>query len=139
MSLRSQVSLDLITCLASFTDNRDPWTRSEACEAATALLNNHLSQLTASDPQALSQILINLLQTRIKPLFSKTNTPVLTDQNRKALYPLPIPLEGSTAEVELKPWKFREVYILTVFRWILNQLDVCLFPYSQLTHPHLRN
>ena len=138
-ALRCPVSLDLLACLASFTDSRDPWTRLEACEAATGLLNDHLSQLAASDSQTLSPILINLLETCVKPLFSKTKTSLLTDQSRKALYPLPSPLEGSAAETELKPWKFHDVYILTVFRWILNHLDVCLLLYLSLTHPVLRN
>ncbi|MCJ1250460.1 hypothetical protein MMC30_007688 [Trapelia coarctata] len=119
---RSSPDLDLVTCLASFTDERDLWTRSEALEAAEALLNRYLSRFTADDRNALTKLLIGLLQTRVRPHFAKSKSNAITDQGRKSAYPQSSAVDASEAEVEIKPWKFREVYIVTVFRWILLNL-----------------
>ncbi|MCJ1396759.1 hypothetical protein MMC18_009651 [Xylographa bjoerkii] len=115
----------LVTSLASFTDSRDPWTRSEASGTANALLLDVLGRASATDPMALSKLLASLLQDRVKPSFTKTKNPSITEQGRKANYRQLDVMDFSNSEVELKPWKFRDVYIMTVFRWILGKLDVC--------------
>lgn len=130
-SLHSEASpdLDFVSCLASFTDSGDPWTRPEALEAATTLLDGYLS-LKANEDRIASQLLTNLLQTRIRPRFAKSKSYTITEQGRKAAFPLPSAADSSEREAEVKPWKFREVFIVTVFRWILLRLNV-RFPLNE--------
>lgn len=125
--------LDLVTCLASFTDDRDPWTRPEAEEAAKSLLDRHLERLTTGDPNTLTPLLTNLLQTRVKPRFAKSKANTVTEQGRKAAYPLSNAVDISEAETEIKPWKFGVVYLMTVFRWILLHLNVRLSSQQRLS------
>ena len=70
------------------------------------------------------QLATDLLKEKIKPLFAKSKNPAITAAGRKAISPLPVPIEHSIDESELKPWKCRDVYIVTVFEWALRQLDV---------------
>ena len=111
--------VSILTCLASFTDLNDPWTCSEARDYAYSLLADH----TASGK--LSSAFTRLLHERIKPLFAKTNNPAITQQGRRAIDPLP---SSATAHSDLnddaKPWKYRNAYSVTVFRWVLEHLDV---------------
>jgi len=130
-SLHSESSpdLDLVSCLAFFTDARDPWTQPEALEVATTLLDSYLS-LKANEDQVASQLLTNLLQTCVRPRFAKSKSNAITEQGRKAAFPLPSAADSSEVEAEIKPWKFREVFIVTVFRWILLRLNV-RFPLNE--------
>ncbi len=109
----------IFTCLASFTDSSDPWTCPEAREHAYSLSEHYAASA------ALSTILTGLLQARVKPLFARTKNPAITQEGRKAIDPL---LSAATAHSDLdgetKPWKYRDAYIVTVFQWILNHLDV---------------
>ena len=118
-------SLDIVTFLASFTDPRDPWTRPEASETANALLVDLLRHGQKATPKFPSVLLASLLQDRVKPSFARIQTSTITEQGRKAKFRLPSAVDFNDSEVELKPWKFRDVYILTVFRWIMGKLDVC--------------
>ena len=109
----------VLTCLASFTDLDDRWTDPKAMEYACSLSEDY----AASDN--LPPTLTEILQDRVKPLFAKTNLPAITRQSRKAIDPVP---SASTAhsdlEAEAKPWKYRDAYIVTVFRWVLSHLNV---------------
>ena len=111
--------INILTCLASFTDLNDPWTCSKARDHAYSL-----SEIYAASGN-LSTILAGLLQERIKPLFVKTTNPAITQQARKAIDPLPIAVAAhSEVDCEAKPWKYRNAYIVTVFQWLLEHLDV---------------
>ena len=136
---QSAPALDLITCLASFTDIRDSWTRPEALETATTLLDCYLNRVTADDPNAFIKLLITLLQTRVRHRFAKSKPDAITEKGRKIAFPLPSAVATSEAEAETKIWRFRDVYIVTVFRWILLHLTVCLPPQQTIpssnSHP----
>ena len=109
----------LLTCLAAFSDEKDPWNSSSAQQEASSLIEDY----TRSDH--LSIVLTSILQERIKPLFSRTGNPAITPQGRKAINPRPSNIAMHTdIDAEVKPWKFRDVYIVTVFRWVLQFLDV---------------
>ncbi|MCJ1439364.1 hypothetical protein MMC27_008756 [Xylographa pallens] len=114
---------DIVTSLAAFTDPRDPWTRPEASETASALLVDLLRCGQTTTPKFLSKMLASLLQDIVRPRFAKTKNSAITEQGRKANYRLPDAVDFGDSEVEMKQWKFRDVPILTVFRWILGQLD----------------
>lgn len=76
-------------------------------------------------PENISGVLHALLHERIKPLFARSKNPAVTQQGRKAIDPLPVNATAhSDIDVEAKPWKYRDMYIVTVFRWVLKHLDV---------------
>lgn len=107
------------TCLASFSDDSDPWTSSQAGDLARSLAEEIIV------PEKISEVLHALLQEKIRPLFAKVKNPAVTQQGRKAIDPLPIDTTAhSDMDVEAKPWKYRDMYIVTVFQWVLKHLDV---------------
>jgi len=107
------------TCLASFGDDSDPWTSSEAGKLARSLAEDMVV------PEKISEVLHALLQEKIRPLFAKVKNPAVTQQGRKAIDPLPIDTTAhSDRDVEAKPWKYRDMYIVTVFQWVLKHLNV---------------
>ena len=110
-----------IACLASFTDTQAPWSSPEASEQATSLLRHRKGE---GDPQMLQDLITDLLRDHVKPRFAKAQNPAITPQSRKAIDPR---YENSVHvgnEEETKPWKYRDPYIITVFGWILDRLDV---------------
>ena len=117
-------AIDLVTCLASYTDSRDPWITPEANHDAGQILQSLLEDAgTATEAKVLSQVLTE----SVKPRFVKSKSPAVTEQGRRVIHPLPQPLEASDTETSNKPWKFRDVYIVTVYRWVLSRLDVSPF------------
>ena len=117
--LIAKPSLGLVTGAATFTDVRDLWTTHEASENALQLLS------TICESEKKTQcLLIEVLKIRIKPLFQKAKNPTITEQARKAVYRTIHLVERVDADDEMKPWKFQNFYILTVFRWILSRLSV---------------
>ena len=123
-TLKDDYNLDLITCLASFTDIGDPWTRPESLADAKRLLDECLQVDLAGDTKRLRHLLANVLEVRIKPLFSKNKSEAITQHGRKAISPLSGALDTTDSEVENKPWKFQCIYTVTIFQWILDQLEV---------------
>ena len=112
-------TLDLVQTLASFTQSRDSWTSAACKDQADSLLERSIKPL-----QNIQALITRLLREKVKPLFAKSKSPNVTEAGRKAISPLPVPIEHSIDETALKPWKYRDVYIVTVFEWTLKQLDV---------------
>lgn len=109
----------ILTCLASFTDLSDPWTYPKARDHACSLSEDYAAAGN------LSSVVTGLLQERIKPLFARTKNSAITQQGRKAIDPLSSATTAhSDLDGEAKPWKYRDVYIVTVFQWVLKHLDV---------------
>ena len=121
--LKNDCDLDLVTCLASFTDERDAWTRPEARREAEDLLEGCSKTASTDNTKSVGDLLTSLLQDRVKPLFAKSKSNTITQQGRKAISPLPGMVESADAETRSKPWKFQNVYIVSVFRWIFSHLD----------------
>ena len=109
----------LFTCLSSFTDSSDPWTCEASNKAALGLLE------VVCRGRNLASVLSRLLQEIIKPAFAKTRNPVITQQARKAVNPLPVDVTlRSDLDGETTPWKYRDVYINTVFGWVIGSLNL---------------
>lgn len=117
-----QLTVSLISCLASFTDLREEWSGQKASEEAHCLLAVLLGSFKAESKSFRSLIGV-LLEQHVKPLFAKTKNPAITSQGRKAIGSAPTNYLLSDPESELKPWKFHDVYVVTMFRWILENLD----------------
>ena len=110
-----------IICSASLTNLDDPWTFEPSHREACKLLNRLPALNYASDSEVL---LTRILQEHIKPAFAKTKKPKLTQQSRKALHPPPVAtLESDDDVVESKPWKYQDMYIPTVLRWVLTKIQ----------------
>lgn len=112
--------LALFVCLASFTYEDDPWNCRRVQQKALALINTYLK------PTLLPRILTRLLSDWVKPLFAKSRSSAITPQGRKSIKSLPTNTH-SDFDIEAKPWKYRKMYIVTVFQWILKQLNVRSF------------
>lgn len=117
-----QHSAALTACLASFTHPKDPWTNEEGFALAGRLLSSHLA-LIKSVSKDFDLLITDLLLDHVKPLFIKSNSSLLTPQARKAISPRPGPAAPSDFEDSSKPWKFNSPHIVTVFQWVLSQLD----------------
>ena len=107
--------------LAAYTDSRDSWTIIKAMKDAEEILDSLFSN---ADGAAQARALNGVLADSVKPRFAKSKNPAVTEQGRKVIHPLPQPLDMSDMETSSKPWKFRDIYIITVYRWVLAQLDV---------------
>ena len=132
--------MDIITALAAFTVEKDPWTTKLAFEKASCILGAYESCIRSKDSSALATLLGDILKRRVKPLFSKTKNPAITPAGRKNVHPVPPPrFDSSLFDPESKPWRFTDVYSITVLTWIMNRYLVCLFslsvPLALLSHP----
>ena len=109
----------IITSLAVFTDEQDPWTTKRSTDRALFVLSIH-DRLSKSP----SVLVDHILRKTLKPLFASSKNPAITPQGRKAIAPLPTKLDTAVLEKDSKPWKYEKRYMITVFRWVLSNLDV---------------
>ncbi|KAL9600388.1 MAG: hypothetical protein Q9219_003238 [cf. Caloplaca sp. 3 TL-2023] len=118
----AEIQSSCTACLASFTRQQDPWTSQEAYGLARSILSRQLDSIR-KDAEAFKKLIEDLLLSHIKPFFVRSRNPILTDQARKAVSPLPRPNAPSDFQSTSKPWKFQSPHIVTIFQWVLNQLD----------------
>lgn len=116
--------LNLIACLASFTDEREAWSSPAASEQVKLILGHILETPGRNERQSPRDIFTDLLQLRVKPLFAKFKNAAITRQGRKAIDPAPSRVVPHEPEEETKPWKFGKAPIISVYRWILIHIDV---------------
>ena len=111
-----------IACISAFTHAKDSWSQHESIEVARELLTSYLGVI---GPGQFNELINNLLRETIRPLFTKFKSNAITEQGRKAINPGRSGLSPHGSDVEVRPWKHRQVYVVTVFRWTLEQLSVC--------------
>ena len=111
-----------LRCVASFTDSSDPWTCESCRNSAHQLLEAFCHSLNSKD---LSNALSILLQKDVKPAFANTRDSAINQQARMAIDPLPANQSPSEeSDKATKPWKYREVYVVTVLGWIIRSLSL---------------
>lgn len=115
--------VNLVTCLASFTDPSDPWSSHQIASIATSSLKLVLSALEPS-PKASAALLTTLLSEQVKPLFAKSKNSAITPAGRKAINQLPSNFTHIENEERAYPWRYNDIYIVTVLQWILQKLNV---------------
>ncbi|OJD26002.1 hypothetical protein ACJ73_02619 [Blastomyces percursus] len=121
-NLEGEDAVDVIASLAAFTCRKDPWTTERAFNEASTLLQNYESCLGSERRGELTAIQEDILRKKVKPLFSKTKTSAVTAAGRKNVHPLPQPrFDPSIFNPESKPWKLRNVYMITVLSWVLGR------------------
>jgi hypothetical protein len=101
--------------------SRDPWTTAEIAEIATNLSSAYADQISSP------QFVVNfILQGFIRPLFSKSRPSTVTETGRKAIASSePLKRFDVEAEKRDKPWKYRDVYVVTVLEWAVQNASVC--------------
>ena len=114
----------LVCCLACYTDSDEPWMRPGADESARDLLGPALQHLPSFSSQEGALWIAELLSSLVKPTFASSKPRAITQAGRKAIEPLPAPLEASEDRYLLKPWKYGKFYIVTVLHWLLGELNV---------------
>lgn len=115
----------VIEVLASYTNRNDPWTTNATCNRATSLLAICKTRLCASEDNSVANVLHYILSRGIKPSFARNQHPDITPAGRKTVYPLPQrSLDPDLFDRVYKPWKFKDIYIVPVFTWIINQYKV---------------
>jgi Tti2 family len=116
-----EVNIDptLLLSLLAYVDGRDPWASEATQKLALELLSKHQAQLVAN-----SFIIDYVLLGFVRPLFSDSKPPTVTSQGRKALNSAPKNHRISSEDPSNKPWKFRDVYATTVFKWTVANADV---------------
>lgn len=130
--------LNLIACLSSFTDGREKWSSPAASAQAKLILDHILFRSEGHGQQRIQGILTDLLQLQVKPAFAKYKNATITSQGRKAIDPVPSNLFPHETEEEMKLWKFSNAHTISIYGWILSQLDVkapwaSLYPVYELT------
>lgn len=132
-------TLEVVTCLACYTDPRELWMRPSSEDTARRLLKSYLQEFREKLPQKPEPLVSELLRLIVQPVFAGSKSRTITQAGRKATDPLPSPLQASEDRSKFKPWKHSQFYISTVFRWAIFQLDVGWLPNSASTNisdPH---
>jgi hypothetical protein len=109
----------VLTSLAAFSDENDTWNEPRAQKQASLLIEDYVKS------GHLPALLTSMLETHVKPRFSKSKNPAITQQGRRAIDPVPsnAALHGDL-DAGSKPWKYRDVYAVTVFQWVISHLSV---------------
>jgi len=125
---------DIIIALASFTSEDDPWTTNASATKAREALQSFSTRFRAEGALSFWSIVEQVLKERIKPLFSKTRNPAITDAGRKNFHPVPLAhFDTSILDPESKPWKTQDPYATTVFEWIITQYHVRTLAWQALS------
>jgi hypothetical protein len=120
--LEIENAVDLITVLASFTTEQDPWTTSDTRNDALSVLD---SCIQSEKRSIYWPILEDILNSKVRPIFAKTRNPAITSSGRKNFHPTPQSrFDTNLMDPATKPWKFQDVYVTTVLDWILAQYIV---------------
>lgn len=113
----------VIVSLAAFTDERDSWVAAEACHTATDLLQAYLDD-TRQTKGEFPSVAGALLKDHIRPLFAKSKNPAITSKGRKNIRTVQAGYDLNLVDPESRLWKYRYPYIVSLFRWILQNINV---------------
>ncbi|TVY43250.1 Uncharacterized protein LSUB1_G000919 [Lachnellula subtilissima] len=111
----SAIDPKIIITLITFSSTMDPWTTPAILSRSTSLLSLYTSQTHTQD------LIITLLNTFIRPLFSHSKPSTVTSSGRKAMpSSAPLPKYDVAAERTSKPWKYETVYAVRVLSWVVE-------------------
>lgn len=105
----------VIGVLSAFVDKNDPWTTDATRERASKLIQLYKSRLptTHEFPQdPLADVLQDILLNLIRPLFSLRKDSQRDNQLHQPNW-------------ASKPWKYGDLYIVSVLSWLIKQYEVC--------------
>ena len=90
---------------------------------STELLQGYLSDSRQSE-EDFPSVVGAILKDNIRPLFAKSKTPTVTSQGRKNIRTVHAASDSTLVDPGSKPWKYHHPYIVSVFRWLLRNLNV---------------
>lgn len=106
----------------SFTSSRDPWTTTSSQSIATDILRENVHEVEGPE-----FIIDFLLQSIIRPLFSKSKPAAITAAGRKAM-PSSAPPRNYNISESLdparKPWKYTSPFSIAVLEWAVTKSSV---------------
>jgi hypothetical protein len=128
----------ILLSLLAFTSSHDPWTAPSSLSDSTHILS---SSSQTSHLHSQDFIIQFLLQSFIRPLFSKSKPSTVTAAGRKAM-----PSSGPQPKYDIsemdrnsRPWKYEAAYSVTVFGWAIENVPVyplLSFPLLNHIQPH---
>jgi len=95
----------------------------EACHTATGVLQAYVND-TRQIKREFPSIVSAILKDDVRPLFAKSKNPAITSQGRKNIRTVQVRYDSIVVNPESKPWKCHQPYIVSVFRWVLQNLHV---------------
>ncbi|TVY37373.1 CCA tRNA nucleotidyltransferase, mitochondrial [Lachnellula occidentalis] len=111
----STIDPKTIITLITFSSTMDPWTTPAILSLSTSFLSLYTPQTHTQD------LILTLLNTFIRPLFSHSKPRTITSSGRKAMpSSAPLPKHDVAAERTSKPWKYETVYAVRVLAWIVE-------------------
>lgn len=113
---------EILFAAIAFTSSRDPWTTTPAQSIATGILSAHAGQVHT--PELIIGV---LLQTIIRPLFSKSKPAAITAAGRKAMPSSAPPRDyniSDSFDPAQKPWKYTSPSSMTMFEWAAENSSV---------------
>ncbi|WEW61209.1 hypothetical protein PRK78_006699 [Emydomyces testavorans] len=113
--------VNVVAALAAFTNPQDPWTTTAASSSAQLLLRQY-EEWSRCEHKSLVALSGDVLSRFVKPSFSRTKTPAITSAGRKDMHPVKPPkFDPGIFDKGAKPWKYKDVYVVTVLSWVIQQ------------------
>jgi hypothetical protein len=130
MKLASPVRLDdeVLLTLVAFADQTRDWTTPEAKAAATRLLEQQFRDAMPTKEHFITEV---VLQSYLRPLFSRAKPASITASGRKAEYADSSAARGENIPDDsalTKPWKYTDLRAIPAVAWAVHEADVSSFP-----------
>jgi len=128
----------ILLSLLAFASSHDPWTTPSSLFDSTHMLSSPSQSIRLHSQDFIIQF---LLQSFIRPLFSKSKPSTVTAAGRKAMPSSGPQPKYDVSEMDRKsrPWKYDAIYSVTVFGWAIQNVPVCplsSFPLLNHIKPH---
>ena len=102
-----------------------PTLESKAIKWGRAVVKNTLTEAADGDPKVRYDLATRLLREVVRPAFSKNRSKDVTAQGRRAMESWqPTTPYDSDAIRAAKPWRYEDPWVVDVFEWCLDNLDV---------------
>jgi len=122
--LGSDIDTQILLSVIAFCSPNDPWSTPLTAHLSNEVLSHHKDQTSS-----LEFITTYLLQSVLRPLFSKSHPSTITESGRKAMpSSAPPKRHDFVAERNQKPWKYEAPYSIAVFSWAVSNASVRLSP-----------
>ncbi|KAK3991404.1 hypothetical protein QBC44DRAFT_393364 [Cladorrhinum sp. PSN332] len=128
--ISTQLHPEVILTLISFADPSQEWTPTETSELATEIL---IAEFSIHHHRKEEFIPKQILQTYLRPLFSKSKPASVTSSGRKAAYPEQSQDDGGGIPDDTsatKPWKFTDLRAIPIVSWAVTEADDTLISSS---------
>lgn len=113
---------EVLLGLLAFTQLGDSWNSKAAYDISMDTLNGRPQEVLTE-----AFIVDYVLKGFLRPLFATSTPQTVTSQGRKAPngnLGTRIAEMASSPDAISKPWKFRDIYSVTVFKWVVAKADV---------------